>query len=476
MGQEIPDSHFTEQDFLAFRERLAAETETLAQWFRERRFSTRAPVGGYELEAWLVDGAGDPAPVNEALLAAMQDPLVVPELARFNIELNGHPQTLQGKALSLLHEELADTWARCATAAAGLDARLMMVGILPTLRETQLDAANMSPSERYRALNEQVFRQRQGRPLHLDILGVEHLATEHCDVMLESATTSFQIHLKVAPARAARLYNLAQILSAPLVGVGANSPFLFGHDLWAETRIPLFEQSVEVGGYAGAAQGPVHRVSFGTGYVRASLLECFEENLEHFPPLLPVKLDQPDALPHLRLHNGTIWRWNRPLLGFDDDGTPHLRIEHRVLPGGPSVPDLMANAAFFFGLMAHFGGQEPAPETLLPFATARDNFYAAAREGLEANIVWLDGRRGRLAELIGTRLVPAARAGLEQLGIDAADRERYLDIIAARAASGRNGAAWQRAWVARHGRDWHGLVAAYLDRQEGGEPVHGWSL
>ena len=476
MGQEIPDSRFSEQDFRAFRERLAAETETLAQWFRQRHFSTRAPVGGYELEAWLVDGRGDPAPVNEALLAALQDPLVVPELARFNIELNGHPQYLQGAALSLLHQELADTWARCATAAAGLDARLMMVGILPTLREAQLHAANMSPSERYRALNEQVFRQRQGRPLHLDILGVEHLVTEHRDVMLESATTSFQIHLKVPPARAVRLYNLAQILSAPLVGVGANSPFLFGHDLWAETRIPLFEQSVEVGGYAGAAQGPVHRVSFGTGYARESLLECFEENLEHFPPLLPVALDRPETLPHLRLHNGTIWRWNRPLLGFDEDGTPHLRIEHRVLPGGPSVPDLMANAAFFFGLMAHFGGQEPAPETLLPFATARDNFYAAAREGLEANIVWLDGRRGRLAELIGTRLVPAARAGLEQLGIDATDSERYLDIIAARAASGRNGAAWQRAWVARHGRDWHGLVEACLARQESGEPVHGWPL
>ena len=476
MGQAIPDSHFSEQDFLAFRERLAAETETLAQWFRERRFSTRAPVGGYELEAWLVDGAGDPAPVNEALLAAMRDPLVVPELARFNIELNGHPQFLQGAALARLHRELAGTWQRCAEVAAGLDVRLLMIGILPTLHEAQLNADNMSPSERYRALNEQVFRQRRGRPLRLDIQGAEHLVTEHRDVMLESATTSFQIHLKVAPARAVRLYNLAQILSAPLVGIGANSPFLFGHDLWAETRVPLFEQSVEVGGYAGAAHGPVHRVSFGSGYARESLLECFQENLAHFPPLLPVKLEPAETLPHLRLHNGTIWRWNRPLLGFDDDGTPHLRIEHRVLPGGPSVLDVMANAAFFFGLMAYFGGQEPAPETLLPFAAARDNFYAAAREGLEANITWLDGRRGRLAELVETRLVPAARAGLERLGIDAADRDRYLGIIAARAASGRNGAAWQRAWVARHGRDWHGLVQAYLARQEGGGPVHDWPL
>ena len=271
---------------------------------------------------------------------------------QFNVELNVDPQALNDKALSRLHQGLQQTWDDCQRVAAGLHARLVMTGILPSVSQQDLTLANMSELKRYRALNEQVLRLREGKPLMLDIHGREHLNLSHQDVMLESAATSLQLHLKVAVEDAVRYYNAAQIVSAPLVAASGNSPFLFGRQLWDETRIPLFEQSVEVGGFAGASRGPVRRVSFGTGYAKESLFECFVENEQHFPVLLPIQFDEPGReMRHLRLHNGTIWRWNRPLVGYDDDGTPHLRIEHRVLPAGPTVIDSIASAAFFYGLV-----------------------------------------------------------------------------------------------------------------------------
>ena len=476
MGDEITHSQFDEADFEVFRERLASETALLGRWFEDDAFSTRTPVCGLELEAWLIDRQARPASVNQDFLNAIGDPMVVPELAQFNVELNVHPQPLHGRALSRLQHELDNTWRESERVAAGIGGtRLVMVGILPSVRQQDLSLDNMSDLARYRALNEQVLRLRHGKPLMLDILGHEHLNTLHDDVMLESATTSLQLHLKVSCRQAVRYYNAAQILSAPLVAASANSPCLFGKQLWEETRIPLFEQSVEVGGFAGASRGPVRRVSFGTGYAKDSLFECFTENQQHFPVLLPMRYDEPEAnLHHLRLHNGTIWRWNRPLIGFDDDGTPHLRIEQRVMPAGPTVIDSIANAAFYYGLVEALAHSEIPPENQLPFATARDNFYAAARDGLEAQITWLDGRKGPAQGLLLDKLVPLAGYGLGLLGIDEADRTRYLSIIRQRVSNACTGASWQCAWLARHGNDMQALTNAYYERQRRGEPVHDW--
>jgi gamma-glutamyl:cysteine ligase YbdK (ATP-grasp superfamily) len=477
MGDEIASSHFSQADFEAFEKQLGRETDLLGRWFEERVFSELVPVSGLELEAWLIDDQALPAPVNRVLLEQLNDPMVVPELARFNVELNVQPQALNGRALSLLEQELQQTWKRCGSAAAGLGARLIMTGILPSLRQQDLSLANMSEMKRYRALNEQVLRLRKGSPLQLDIHGIDHLNVLHQDVMLESAATSLQIHLKVGLDRAVRYYNAAQILSAPMVAAATNSPYLFGRELWEETRIPLFEQSVEVGGVGDAARGPLRRVSFGTGYAKTSMFECFEENQQHFPILLPMVFDEPEsAMRYLRLHNGTIWRWNRPLIGFDEDGTPHLRIEHRVLPGGPTVIDCIANTALFYGLVHALASDDVAPELQLPFATARDNFYSAARDGLDAHIVWLDGRKHPAQGLLLDRLVPLARRGLELLEVDQQDRDRYLGVIRQRVHNGCTGSRWQRAWVARHGPDMRVLTEAIYERQHVGEPVHDWRV
>jgi len=232
-----------------------------------------------------------------------------------------------------------------------------------------------------------------------------------------------------------------------------------------------------VGGFAGASHGPLRRVTFGSGYARSSLYECFLENQQHYPVLLPMRFNEGvERMAHLRLHNGTIWRWNRPLIGFDYDGIPHLRIEHRVAPGGPTITDVIANAAFFFGLMQAWMSADTPIETRIAFSQARDNFYAASRQGLNASVIWCDAHRGSLRALLLDELLPLARCGLATLEIDAVDSEHYLGIIEARARRSSTGADWQRAWVARHGNDMAALTEAYCRHQQEGRPVHEWDV
>ena len=476
MGQEINRTDFTEGDFERFRHRLEEETLALKKRIETGRCSQQPPVAGFEIEAWLIDDAMAPAPVNERFLEGFGDPFACPELAKFNIELNNEPVRLEGQALSRLHRSLEETWARACRTAESIGSHLLTIGILPTLKQSALNLANMSELNRFRALNEQILRLR-GEPIHLEIVGHQHLKTEHNDVMLEAAATSFQIHIQAPLDRAHHYYNAAILASAPMVAVSANAPYLFGKDLWAETRIPVFEQSIDVGGFHGAAHGPLHRVSFGSGYARRSILECFEENLNHFPILLPIAQDSDrEAFEHLRLHNGTIWRWNRPLIGFDDDGTPHIRIEHRVVPSGPGMIDMLANAAFFYGLAEYLSGQAVDPEPHIPFAQAKDNFYQAARHGMNAPVVWLNGSRCRMKPLLLEELLPNALQGLLQLGIDRGDAQQYLALIRQRVESGQNGSEWQRRFIAAHGSDFRTMTNVYLTNQKSGRPVHEWEL
>jgi hypothetical protein len=300
--------------------------------------------------------------------------------------------------------------------------------------------------------------------------------------------------LQVGAAQVARHLNASMLLSAPLVALAANAPFLFGRALWHETRIPLFEQAVDCGSDtdsntdrdadaagdradpAAAWTSPRRRVTFGQGYVGADPTEVFADNLARYPVLLPIVNDEPTArFAHLRLHNGTVWRWNRLLIGFEADGRPHLRIEQRVMPAGPSVLDMIANAAFYYGCVQVLATQTTAPEQLLGFDQARRNFYRAARDGLDARIVWLDGREHPISEVLLQALLPAARRGLEHLGIDTADAERYLGVIDLRLRTRRNGAAWQLAHHARH-HDPFQLTADYLAHQRSGQPVHEWPV
>lgn len=476
MGQEIRTTRFTQQDLSQFSQRLAEETRLAQQTHAHGGFANEGRVAGFELEAWLLDRHFYPVPCNQAFLARMADPNVVAELSRFNIELNGEPQPLRDRALSRLEQGLSQTWARCVATAHEEEATAVAIGTLPTLREADLNLSTMTPSKRYVALNQQVLQARHGRPITLDIAsplaGGPHLRTRHADVMLEAATTSFQVHLQVPAAAITRHMNASMILSGPLIALSANSPFLFGHSLWHETRVPLFEQAVDCGS---DEHEHGRRVGFGPGYLDEDPTAYFADNASRYPVLLPICSDEPaHTYAHLRLHNGTVWRWNRLLIGFDARQQPHLRIEQRVMPAGPSIIDMMANAAFYYGAVHMLASAAMPPEAQLPFEQARANFYRAAREGLEAPQQWLDGRTRSAADLL-IDLLPMAREGLQQQGIAATDVDRYLDVLAVRLRTRRNGAAWQLAHHGRHG-DLFKLTADYLANQRSGMPVHEWAV
>lgn len=473
MGQDINELRFDDEHFAEFKTRLEAETDLLERWLEDDLLDPcEEPTGGFELEAWLVGADQRPAPLIEPFLERVNSALVVPELATFNVELNGSPLPLCADALSRLAGELERTWQHCQQTAAGLDARLAMIGILPTVEPDMLDMAHMTPRPRYRALNEQVLRLRDGRPLELSILGEDQLSLKQPDVMLEAAATSFQIHLKVPARRMVEVYNHSKILSAASVGLAANAPFLFGHELWCESRIPLFEQAVSVGG--GALS---ERVSFGVRYLERSVIEAFRANITRHPVLLPQLMGEPpEHLAHLRLHNGTIWRWNRPLIGLEPGQMPHLRIEHRVVPAGPTVSDCIANAAFYFGAVESLVSDDIPAQERMSFAQARSNFYRAARDGLSAEMPWFDGGEKPLRNIILDDLLPRAHQGLGRLGLERSEIDHWLGIIRERVKRSRTGAAWQRAWVARNGSDMAALTAAYIEHQENGKPVHEWAL
>ena len=471
MGEEISNSHFQSSDFDAFEARLAQETQLLEDWFQDKKFQDCGAVGGFELEAWLIDKACQPAGINEAFLKRVDNPLVVPELSTFNVEMNTPPAALQGSALSDMATALNSIWTFSNEKAGEMSIQLMMIGVLPTIAEPKLTLDNISPLNRFYAINEQILKARRDKPFTLDIQGHDHLQLEHGDVVLEAAATSFQVHLQVPPSQSAAFYNASLVASAPSVAAAANSPFVFNHDLWAESRIPVFEQAVAVGrpGYA-------ERVTFGTRYLDNSVLEIFQANQKRYPILLPLSFDDsPAHMRHVRLHNGTIWRWNRALIGFDDEGAPHLRLEHRVIPAGPTVEDCIANSAFYYGLV-HGLAKDPGLTQKIPFAVAKDNFYRAAKLGLDASVDWTQGKRMALREIILDELVPLANQELLALDLEESDVEHYLSIIHERVASGQNGAKWQRRFVKKHKADMAALCAAYVENQNSNRPVHTWGV
>ncbi|MGB3916105.1 MAG: glutamate--cysteine ligase [Thiothrix litoralis] len=471
MGQEITNDHFSPEDWHEYAQRLEAETRLLRESLEAGKFSSQAAVGGFELEGWLVDPTFRPMPCNAAFLHALNNPLATTELAQFNIELNTPPRPLNTTALGDFDSALQRLLEQAYAAAGRVGAQLVLIGTLPSTLQSDFCLETMTASNRYRVLNAEVLKARQGRPLRLEIDGEESLHIQHDSVMLEAAATSFQVHLQVPASTAHHFYNAAIIASAPIMAVTGNSPFLFGKTLWQETRIPVFEQAVNTGRDSPA------RVSFGSGFVDKSIAECFEENRDIYPLLLPaLQTSPPERFAHLRLHNGVTWRWNRPLVGFDADGTPHIRIEHRILPAGPSVPDMLANAALFYGLTQYLGALLCAGEPLpMAFATARENFYTAARLGLTAPLRW-QRQEWQVPALLLDELLPQAAAGLEQLGIVEADIRHYLGIIAARIEGGQTGAVWQQRYQQRCQGGFYELLQAYTGWQRTHTPVHTWTL
>ncbi|MFZ5630963.1 MAG: glutamate-cysteine ligase family protein [Spirochaetota bacterium] len=475
MGKEVHKRRFTAEDFSLFATALRRETEVLRNLITDGQCCERdEPSIGYELEGWILDHRYVPAAKNEQFLRSVAHPRVVPELSRFNMEINGEPRAFAAGSLRGMHAEMQETWRACQQAAHAQGLILLLIGTLPTIRESDLSLKNISRMNRYHALNERIFEERGGKPVHVRIEGKEVLDTYHEDCLLEAGTTSFQLHLALPQRRFADYYNASQLLSAPLIAACANSPYLFHHDLWSETRVPLFEQAVET---SDGSDRHRLRVLFGSRWLERAD-EIFSENHDLFKPLLPILLEElEDSLPHLRLHNGTIWRWNRIIPGFVPGEAPRLRIEHRILPAGPSIVDMVANAALYFGAVTTYAKRMAELTATFPFADCENNFYHAAKEGLGSRLLW-PGAAAELdvVQLLLQEILPAAAEGLAEHGIAQEESDFYLGIIRQRLYDRQTGAEWQRRFVAKHGKKWEQLTTRYLENQRSGFPVHEWDL
>jgi CBS domain-containing protein len=444
---------------------------------------------GAEQELFLVDRAWRPAPLAIEILGAIDDPHFTTELGRFNLEINLDPLELGGDCLARMEHELDALLARARAAARGFGAEAALTGILPTLRKSDLGLGNMTPKPRYAALNAAMSKVRGG-DYEFRLKGLDELIVKHDSVMLEACCTSFQVHYQVGAGEFAAMYNLAQAITAPLLAAATNSPLLFGRRLWRETRIPLFQQAADTRGASHYVQERSPRVSFGNRWIDRSIMELLREDLARFHVLIgaPVEEDSLQMLREgklpglhaLRVHNGTVYRWNRGCFGYTG-GKPHLRIENRVLPSGPTVLDEISNAAFFIGLMSAGPAALPDLSRRMAFSDAEANFLAAAQAGLEARFTWLDAKPCTACDLIGAELLPIARDGLRKAGIRGADIDRYLDVVARRVQSGRTGSQWLlHSLAAMQGSDSKdaivgALAAATVLRQWEGKPVHGWT-
>jgi hypothetical protein len=491
MGDEVAQSVFSREQRQRYREKVQLCLDVFEQMLHTATFDDDQPLTGLEVELNLVDGGFQPFFGNLAVLEEIADPAFQTELGAFNIEFNVPPRSLAGNGAAELEDQLRAALNEAEAKANRRGGHIVMVGILPTLLPEHVERAGwMSPSPRYAALNDSIFSAR-GEDIELDISGVERLNRFAADIAPEAACTSVQLHLQVSPQHFASAWNAAQLLAGPQLALGANSPYFFGKELWRETRIELFHQSTDTRPMELRNQGVRPRVWFGERWI-TSIFDLFEENVRYFPALLPEIGDEDPAaelaagrtprLQELRLHNGTVYRWNRPVYDVVD-GMPHVRVENRVLPAGPTVVDTVANAAFYYGALRVLADDERPLWTKMTFPAAGDNFADCARRGLDAACYWPGLGEVTVDELLLRRLIPMAHEGLQRWGVDAAVSDRLLGVVEQRAKTGRNGADWQvatvRAFEAK-GLDRKAaleqMVRLYCEGMHANEPVHTWPV
>jgi CBS domain-containing protein len=485
--QDISDGRDPEAS-RRFTRALIADLRALEMMIERDMIERGERRAGVEQEMFVVDATCRPAPVAPEILARLARPEFTPELARFNLEANLPPCPLRGAFLGEIEASLLRLVRAADDAAGPLGARMVLTGILPTLRRSDLGPSNITPEERYYQLD-RALRRLRGDSFSIVIRGRDVLELSEPTVMLESANTSFQLHMQVEPQEFAELYNLAQLITAPLLACAVNSPMFLGRRLWRETRVALFERATDGRSQAERVRGQRLRVSFGNDWVQGSVLRMFQDDASRFPVLLTrevkrdpveeVRAGRAPPLSALSLHNGTVWRWNRPCYGVSG-GKPHLRIENRVLPSGPTVLDEVANAALFYGLMLQGRRAFTDFTKRLDFEDVRANFINAACHGLDAQMYWLDRQKVSARGLLGSELIAIAEQGLASVGVPEEHIERYLGVIRERVTSRRTGAIWMLEARREMGPQVSGylcarrLTAAMVRHQHSGKPVHEW--
>lgn len=490
MGEHKVAQQVDEKKSQAFMKALLEDLRALAFMLEEGRVESGVTRIGAEQEMFLIDRYLRPAPVSLEVLDRANDPRLTTEIARFNLEANLTPLELANNCFTRMEQELEELIDRARNAAATQDAEVLLSGILPTLQKSDLTLDNLTPIPRYHELDRGVIRLRGG-PLSIHIKGLDELHLTHDNIMMESCNTSFQVHYQSNAEEFANHYNVAQAITAPVLAVAVNSPLLFGQRLWQETRVALFQHSTDERSRPQLARNQPTRVNFGDRWLQNSIVELFHDQITRFRPIMITEPDEnpfavlargeTPSLSALRLHNGTVWRWNRGCYGVTD-GVPHVRIENRALPSGPTVVDEIANAAFFTGLMAALPHAYGDIAKRMAFDDAKMNFFRAARHGLDAQFQWIDGQSHSASSLILDELLPLARQGLSSAQVASEDVDKYLGIIEERAQTRQTGAGWiikslssMESSVSKDARQ-RNLTSAMLASQKKGQPVHRWPI
>jgi CBS domain-containing protein/gamma-glutamyl:cysteine ligase YbdK (ATP-grasp superfamily) len=490
MGEHNVEHDFQETDGRVFMKALLDDLRALSFMLENGCVESGIRRIGAEQEMFLIDSYLRPAPVSLEVLGQIDDPRLTTEIARFNLEANLTPLHLTGACFSDMQQELEQLIALARRSAVTQGADILLSGILPTLQKSDLTLENLTPVARYHELNRGVIRLRGG-PLSIHIKGLDELQATHDNIMMESCNTSFQVHFQSSAGEFVNHYNVAQAITAPVLAVAVNSPLLFGQRLWQETRVALFQHSTDERSSAQLARSQPTRVSFGDEWLRNSIVELYHEQILRFRPIMISRVaenpfdvlarGETPSLAALRMHNGTVWRWNRGCYGITD-GVPHLRIENRALPSGPTITDEIANAAFFSGLMLALPEEYGEIASQMEFEDAKLNFFRAARHGLDAQFRWLDGQSFSASKLILNHLLPLARQGLSSAEVASEDIDRYLGIIEERARCGQTGARWITKSFAAMGNSTSretrrtALTSAMLSNQKQNQPGHCWPV
>jgi len=490
MGEQNVRLNDDEATHQAFMKSLITEVHALEKMLDSGLIETGVRRIGAEQEMFLIDKAHKPALKAMEILDVIDDERFTHELGLFNLEANLAPHRLGADCLSLMEAEAQEIYQKSRAAAKSLDCDIALVGILPTLTKDNLGLDSMVPTPRYFALNDAI-RSLRGDEFEFTINGIDQLAVKHDNVMLEACNTSFQVHFQVSPENFAKNYNIAQVVTAPLLAAAVNSPILLGKRLWHETRIAVFEYSIDTRSKIQQERGLKPRVHFGDRWLEESVTEIFKEDIARFRIVLTTETEEDPmgmieqgimpSLNALRLHNGTVYRWNRPCYGVHNN-VAHLRIENRVIPAGPTVLDEVANAAFFYGMMAGMTEQVDDIREHLTFADVKANFLAAARDGIRAQMNWFNDTHLPAKQLVLEQLLPLAREGLQEAGIDNDDIDKYLGVVRDRVSMRRTGARWALESLEKMKDEGtldqrlRCIVRSMVDQQSTGKPISQWGL
>ncbi|MCB0628574.1 MAG: CBS domain-containing protein [Saprospiraceae bacterium] len=494
MGDQKVNISTDQEELRQFTRSLLRDVQALEYMLKNDWFETDTIRMGAEQEMCLVDNrTRKPALLAMQVLEKMTDAdWLTTELAQFNLETNLTPQEFTGSCFSIVEKEIQGNLKKIQKTLEKMNGDLVLTGILPTLRKFDLDVQNLTPKPRYRALIDAIHSQLIGEAFELRLMGIDEILVKHDTPLLEACNTSFQIHLQVTPDAFVQMYNIAQTLTAPIMAIAANSPIVFGRRLWHETRIALFQQALDVRTTHEHMRERSPRVSFGSGWLENSIMEIYKEDIARFRVLLHseteedsiemIKSGKAPKLRALQVHNSTVYRWNRPCYGISPNGKPHLRIENRVVPSGPTVVDEVANAAFWLGAMTGMAMEYEDIRTTISWEDVRDNFAKAARYGIDTTFTWMKDKKISACDLVLEELLPLARKGLESKKVKKADIDKYLGIIEERAKRHMNGARWQLRAFSRLKKEvtldeaLTILTACIMKNQRENIPVHEWEL